>query len=366
MNQLVALQVRSPDFDASRIVDKVQQQQLRAEQLENAQMDNQLSGMKLEEATGLHNAETQFRERSAAGDPNADEALSGYPEMQKKIWDAFDGMSPKDYKAAKIKAMRFGEAARSVLMFPEGTPEQKQAWDVEIGKLAQDGLIPEDQAAALIKSGPNPLIIDQALTVEEFAKQHGPKGRLDKQKAQTAAERERRILENTEADNERADENQEIARERLDLAREKADTAAERIRATLKQKQTDSEGRSDREDEKLAFNIEKEVRQYRKDLKIDDDPDMETDEPEKYKRLNDRAEAFRARLLKQFGFTPDGRRTRKRALGGDKVEAAEGDTGGDGSSVQSAARPASKADYDALPSGAYFINPADGKLKRKP
>ena len=39
---------------------------------------------------------------------------------------------------------------------------------------------------------------------------------------------------------------------------------------------------------------------------------------------------------------------------------------GDGSSRSSPARPTTQAEYDALPPGAYFINPADNKLKQKP
>ena len=40
-------------------------------------------------------------------------------------------------------------------------------------------------------------------------------------------------------------------------------------------------------------------------------------------------------------------------------------TGGDGKSAQSAARPANQAAFDALPKGAFFINPRDGQLMQK-
>lgn len=39
--------------------------------------------------------------------------------------------------------------------------------------------------------------------------------------------------------------------------------------------------------------------------------------------------------------------------------------GGDGSAPDRAARPRSRAEFDALPSGAYFVNPADGRVLRK-
>jgi hypothetical protein len=172
MNQLVALQVRPPVFDEPANALRFQQYQAGEERLKNAQTDNQLGAMKLEQASDQFGAEKNFRDRSAAGDPNADEALAGQPEMQKRLYDAFDGMSPKDYKAAKVKATRFGDAARTILMFKDGSREQTDAWNTEITKLADDKIIDSDTADKMIKNGPNPLIIEQALSVEQLAKNH--------------------------------------------------------------------------------------------------------------------------------------------------------------------------------------------------
>ncbi len=316
MNQLVALAVRPPVFDEPANAIRFQQYQMNQERIKNAQMGNQLGALKLGQATDQIGAENSYRSAAAAGDPNADQKLAGYPEMQKKVWDAFNGMSPKDYKAAKVKAERMGEAAKNVLMFKDGTPEQTQAWNDEIGKLAQDKIIPEEQAAGLIKSGPNPLIVEQALSVAEFAKNHDSRAVLSKTKADLAQTKEDRVASDAKAKIDQANERIALQQQRVDMAREKAGLEAQRIQSVIdKNKATTSKGSN--EDAVVRDEIKSSLSAYRKNLDLTDPQDAE-----KYS-------AFRETVFKKFGFTPDGRRTPTRALGGDKV----GDSGMSGPDV---------------------------------
>lgn len=169
----VALQVRSPQSDLAAIERAAQGANARDFELQNAPQRSALEAMKLQDEMGEQSALAGYRKARGAGDPDAMGKLNAYPDMQKKIHDAFDGMKPEEFMYARKKSRAFGEAAQYVLSLPKGSPQQKQAWDEQLGKLRQDGWIDDRQHQMMIQSGPSDEILKQALTVDDYVKEYG-------------------------------------------------------------------------------------------------------------------------------------------------------------------------------------------------
>ena len=164
-NNSIALMVRGPEFDLARAHSA-------AEQVRGARTANSLASLQLRDATDLSNAERAYRTAAQSGDPNALSNLAGYPEQQAQIFEALQSMEPDQQQGAIDRAKTFGEAARYVMSFPEGSPERVEAWNKSIGELLADEVIDQAQADSAIASGPNNMLLQQALIVEDLVKQY--------------------------------------------------------------------------------------------------------------------------------------------------------------------------------------------------
>jgi hypothetical protein len=186
MSQLVALQVRAPQVDLADLEGAAQR--ARANDIANS-----LSQYKLREAGGQSDALQSYRSALGARNPAALDTLRGYPELQKQMYDAFDGMTPDQYMAAKKKANAFAEAAQYVAGFPSGTRERADAWSQKIDELSSAGHMPPEQANSLKSAGPNDLILNEAMTANEFVQKYtGKNAAADKLKLEkTQAEIEK-------------------------------------------------------------------------------------------------------------------------------------------------------------------------------
>lgn len=317
MPQTIALQVKNPEFDYPGLAHA-------AQAYRRGEMSNELAGIKLNEARDESTALGNYRKSLQADDPNALDQLKTYPEIQQKIFDAFDGMTPKDYQAARKRASRFGEAARNITMFAPGSPEREAAWRDEIDKLEKEGDIDSATAERMRTSGSDDLIIHQALMVDEYVKQYAgknAKGELDAAKLEQTKARTEQIRQQMADDSADADTPDELTKARI------AEIRARTLRG---------EG-------KAYLEIQKAVTERRKSLGLND-PFNFTDDDARQK-----AEAE----LKQF---EDDLKTA--IYKGEQAGTVEG-------GPDEIARPASQAEFDALPVGAVFINPKDGKRYRK-
>lgn len=183
MAQTIALSTRAPQVSLADVVDRVNRARMDELKLEGMARDNEMGAVTHQQSMNKANALDQYRTRAGAKDPEALSALDAYPEEQKKLFDAFDGMSPQEYMEAAKKANAFGEAARRVQAFAQGTPQQKQAWDRELDRLTAEGFIDEESRDLWKGQGPSPEIINEALTIAEYTKTYkGKNAALDKAK----------------------------------------------------------------------------------------------------------------------------------------------------------------------------------------
>lgn len=196
-----ALQGRQPIIDLASIDAKAQRYRDNELDLARKSTSNNVFNAKAANDINHEQALGDYRAKKSAGqDDEAMAALDAYPEDQRKLYDAFDGMSPEDFEGARSRARAFGAAAQFVSQFPDGSPQRVDAWRKSIDKLLQDGHLDEDSAQKLIETGPNDLIIDQALTIDQYTQKYaGPKSAKDNP-ARAQAE-----IDNIAADNARED-----------------------------------------------------------------------------------------------------------------------------------------------------------------
>lgn len=171
----VALRAEAPQIDLATIERNAQGARGREFDLQNAPARSELEGLKLKDEIGGQSALAGYRDAQAAGEPDAINKLNAYPQVQKQVYDAFDGMKPEEYMFAKKKARAFGRAAQYVLSLPKDSPKRKQAWDESLGILQDEGFIDKNQHQRMIESGPSDLILQQALTVDDYVKQYAGK-----------------------------------------------------------------------------------------------------------------------------------------------------------------------------------------------
>lgn len=171
----VALQVRTPQPDLAAITQAAQGANARDYELQNAPARSELEALKLQDEIGGQSALAGYRQAQTAGQPDAINKLNAYPQIQKQVYEAFDGMKPEEYIFAKKKAQAFGRAAQYVLSLQKGSPEQKQAWDESLNVLQQEGFIDDTQHKRMIQSGPSDLVLQQALTVDDYVKRYAGK-----------------------------------------------------------------------------------------------------------------------------------------------------------------------------------------------
>lgn len=171
MAQTIALLTKNPNIDVATPL--MNAERYRAQQLGNVRTDlgNQEAALNLGEAQAQTNALRNYRAAAQAGDPNAIKTLAGFPDIQAKVYKALDSMKPPDQNAARDRATAFGDAARVVLGVPDG-PAKVAAWNQAIDGLTAKGYLTPDVAMAQKRAGPNELILNEALTGEQLVKQY--------------------------------------------------------------------------------------------------------------------------------------------------------------------------------------------------
>lgn len=125
------------------------------------------------------------------------------------------------------------------------------------------------------------------------------------------------------------------------------------------------QGRKDRESEARARKYDAEAKKLATELSVKSGiPGLSMKDAQK---LNDQINLFADRI-KPFVTSADEMKklmtTERDRLLRDYLPQQQG-MAGNGASKEAPAKPASKSDFDALPSGSFFINPADGRILQK-
>lgn len=134
-------------------------------------MQNDLASMELSDATAKFGALNDFRAARSAGDANATDKLSAFPDMQLQMEQTLNGLDEQDRLDAVASARNVADAARRVQGFPEGSDEQKAAWNAEVENLVEAGDLSEE-AADSYRDNFSPLVLDQALRLGETLEQY--------------------------------------------------------------------------------------------------------------------------------------------------------------------------------------------------
>lgn len=179
------------------------------------EMRNALGALQLEEATGQFNAMKDYRTRLAAGDDDAMEALTSYPEMQLKMTQTLDALDESERLAAVSRGKDVAEAARRVQSLPAGSEAQKEAWNTELDRLVSEGDISQEWADAN-RDTPSEEVLTSALRMGES---------LDEYIARKDAEARKKLEDAKEHPKTESDltlsqrlEVEKAARERVDAA----------------------------------------------------------------------------------------------------------------------------------------------------
>lgn len=341
MSQLAALAVRGPSqINLPAIEQAAQNAAMLDLQLQQKRSSNQVDLAKDRNELARQSALSNYHTKAAAGDDNALDELRGFPDEYKNVATMFDNMEPDDWHAAQIRATAFGEAAKSVMSLPAGSPQQKKLWDQRLGELMAAGHIDKGQHDAMVSAGPSEDILNEAMTTEEFVKAYA--GRKARQGSGGSALEKARI-EDIGADNARADK---LANAKIEKGGTKKTSALEQLKVR---------GELD----KLIDNKRKALGLSEEDLlmggKGDNMAEADPAETELYAKRNSALAEFdkyRTEMETKYldAQEPDG--------AGDPAADA-----GDGS-AKAPFRPKTRAEAEALPSGAYFLTP-DGKLIRK-
>ncbi|MBZ0262977.1 MAG: hypothetical protein K8F90_20515 [Hyphomicrobiales bacterium] len=216
MSQTIAMNIRTPQPDLAAITRAAQDANLNDYQLRNAPAKSELEGLQLQSQIGSEKAMAGYREAVGRGDPNALKQLDAQPQMQAQMYAAFDGMSPQEFMEAKKRATAFGKAAQFVGPMIDGTPEQEQRWNASAKVLKDAGMIDEAQFRMMIDGGPSELMIQQAMTTDEWVKAYvGKNAKDDKDPEMKALEIEKIRAEIAKLN--RAAPDDETARLKVDL-----------------------------------------------------------------------------------------------------------------------------------------------------
>lgn len=363
MSQTIALGVKTPTISLADIERAAQQRQMDDYRIRDMQRKDVLGQIGTQQQLDEARALDDYRMRADDKDPEAIEALNAYPEQQKKLWDAFDGMSPEQYRKASDTAQAFANAARRVASFGEGTPEQAQAWQVEIDKLYQGGYIDQQYADLYKKQGPNMALVNEALQLGKFAESYTGKNALNRAKESEILGRTKgraaldaAKVEDIGTDNTRADK---------DLERKAAkDAMPPKPRTAAPQDPNKARNTALTVEQK----IENLLRNKRKALDIEES-DIATAESGRAdnmadvdaltnfndtKRRVEEYRAYEANLRKQGGPT--------QAADGKKPLGASGDQ--DGSRAKPYT-PKSRDEAQKLPAGAWFMDPKGNLIQKQ-
>jgi len=234
MSQLLAMQVRPPQIDLPGIA-------AAAARTKGLQAQSQLSGLQLRDEQGRSNAVQGYREGLKSGDPDASQALTGYPELEAQFQEAFDSIEDaKEKKKAAKRAKAIGEAARELSYVPQG-PQRQEAAEIVLGRLMKDGTISEEMADQARQTGVTDLFLSQYLSLDQWVQQQFPDEDVALKRQKTKAEISKLEAEAAAIPGKKA----------LDQEKLEADIAR------IRQRTKESEGKGDREDRKMLLEIEK-------------------------------------------------------------------------------------------------------------
>ena len=282
MSQTIALHAKAPQISLADVMQEVQRSRENDLKLQGMERDNQLDAITKGQQIDEANALGRYRTRQGAKDPAAIEELDAYPEQQKKLYEAFDGMSPQQYMDAGKKANAFGAAARRVSAFAEGSPQQAQVWAEEIDRLAKDGYIDPKSAEQWKAQGPNMAIINEALTIGDWVKGYKGKNALEQARIEEIKGRTKNAEKKTEGQLDRyrtQNDKDAFSIEDKGIDNERADKDLERknrqgdernaIAARKKQGLADS-GMTESEYGRRINNVQKIIEKRREEEGLDD------------------------------------------------------------------------------------------------
>lgn len=306
-NSALALAVKPWQFDSAGETAAKGEGILAARQMrEGRAMDNALGKLKLDEAIGQAGALDAYRDRSAAGDPNALEALAGYPDLAAGMRKAIDEMDDADREAAHRQTLALAGAAAKASVYPEGSLGRTQAWQQQLDELHSSGEIDDDDYETMKAADPTDEMID------------------------------------------------DIFRTSMSLDQAIAEWTKERASPTY-------------DDLPLAdkLKIDEEARK-RAEAGLSEYDTVPGDEMEA------RVKAARDDILREYGYLPaadDEPAGVSVPKGGAPTPLAKSDRGVPSIAAaftkEKPATPASQEDFDALPVGAFYVNPADGLTYQK-
>lgn len=309
-----------PRFNAVGALDAAEK--IRSSRLANegSALTNQLSRIKVNEATDQHNALQAYRDARAGGDPNAMSRLARYPELASQMGETLLKMDKVDRDRAIIRGLQLADAAKSVALLPPGSEERRTMWNTQLDRLKERGVIGQEQYDAFYDK-PSDLVLDQALAggeaLEDFIKRHNERpGKRDLQTIYKDGKEQKGYF---------------------DANGEWADVGGPKGGDTQPKSYAD-----------LTFDQKQEV-----DKIVNDRLEIGISEydPPTAKEMNKRRRKIRQDVLREYFGAPD-----KTTAPGTRKSPVE---------FQGSTADEINREFEALESGAWFINPADGKLMQK-
>lgn len=168
-NSSLALMVRPPKADLGGILNTAAGLEESDARLRSSGITSSLNELKLADATDESSALRGYRTALASGDKaGAKKAIAGYPELQAQFHKAFQSMKPDEKKIATDRITAIGGVARELSAFPEGSPERAAAAQRLLPGLVKAGYISPEVASHVSKTGVPDALIEQAQTAESW------------------------------------------------------------------------------------------------------------------------------------------------------------------------------------------------------
>lgn len=169
MAQTIALLAQNPKIDLQGSMLGAQRYRAGEQDIQANEIKNTLAGAQANDEIGQLGALSDYRKAAGAGDPNALAKLRAYPELQSKFHAALDTMKPDAQKAAIERGTEIAAAAQRVAALPPDSPQRKAAWNTELDALKKKGAIDQSHYDAYYNT-PSDLVIDQALSLGQSIK----------------------------------------------------------------------------------------------------------------------------------------------------------------------------------------------------
>lgn len=157
-NSSIALQTRAPQIDIAAIEQAAQGARA------NDQA-SQLNAFKIQQAPAEMAYAAKEREHGgkkmeAEGAEMDANKAAGYPDIKKKLFDIYQGMTPEQYQSTVMKQRSMREAYNYIMSFPADSPERQQAFTTKLQELHKAGVIDDMTARAAAKSGASDLAME--------------------------------------------------------------------------------------------------------------------------------------------------------------------------------------------------------------